>query len=563
MWKVVSSVADFWGDINPATLSGAIDIVVVRGVDGSLSCSPFHVRFGKLVLLRPTEKKVEIAVNGVQVDIPMKVGEAGEAFFVVEMDDERDPAPSEYATSPIIKGALAFSEGPVEALELGDTSVSKEGEGDLDENDTSIKKDTFDDENEAQVPVKSILLNDAPLDNHIAELDSTQEGMDMSSRYIPVGSPGWQWNWGGLPKKKEGVSENPGDNDAHLGTSAVKEGVTIASSIHANAGSSSMSVTAGTDFGLNEKVPIPTKPPVTSSLTAALQKEGVSPTSTGIIPESAVIDVDQPSVTVDEKVDNYLSSFPDLMAAPDKPPSLRATSPSPMMHAETQIEMATAPLVSFPSDLSDSSHQLELSLCGNNAIASALYSQGPTTAAASAAEIFKKYEVTFDSFIANPAMLSTNQNLVLRLNGSYYDWSVVAPVLVAAVAFGKSFPEEELRRLILSSSLNDKAIIASVGASGSGGGSEEPRRYSSFGNLRSWWSRPTATTNSASPAPGTSPQPQTSPAPGVVPLQPTASGLSAVAEALTANDLAGSLAPSVDGAASGSVDDDRAVSHRE
>lgn len=29
----------------------------------------------------------------------MKVGEAGEAFFVVEVDD---PVPSEYATSPLI-----------------------------------------------------------------------------------------------------------------------------------------------------------------------------------------------------------------------------------------------------------------------------------------------------------------------------------------------------------------------------------------------------------------------------------------------------------------------------
>ena len=45
-------------DINPSTLSGAIDVIVVEGSDGTLSCSPFHVRFGKLKLLLPSEKKV-------------------------------------------------------------------------------------------------------------------------------------------------------------------------------------------------------------------------------------------------------------------------------------------------------------------------------------------------------------------------------------------------------------------------------------------------------------------------------------------------------------------------
>ena len=48
--------------INPATLTGAIDVIVIRrpGPDGGthLACSPFHVRFGKWQVLRPAEKKV-------------------------------------------------------------------------------------------------------------------------------------------------------------------------------------------------------------------------------------------------------------------------------------------------------------------------------------------------------------------------------------------------------------------------------------------------------------------------------------------------------------------------
>ncbi|KAJ6442937.1 nuclear elongation and deformation protein 1 [Purpureocillium lavendulum] len=78
------SVSTAWNSINPATLSGAIDVIVVEHEDGDLSCSPFHVRFGKFSLLRPYEKKVEFRVNGVKQDYSMKLGEGGEAFFVFE-----------------------------------------------------------------------------------------------------------------------------------------------------------------------------------------------------------------------------------------------------------------------------------------------------------------------------------------------------------------------------------------------------------------------------------------------------------------------------------------------
>ncbi|KAG0057915.1 Nuclear elongation and deformation protein 1, partial [Linnemannia elongata] len=43
-----STVSKFYNEINPATLSGAIDVVVVEQANGDLACSPFHVRFGKL-----------------------------------------------------------------------------------------------------------------------------------------------------------------------------------------------------------------------------------------------------------------------------------------------------------------------------------------------------------------------------------------------------------------------------------------------------------------------------------------------------------------------------------
>lgn len=56
--KVISTCKDLYYDINPATLTGAIDVVVVEQEDGSFLCSPFHVRFGKMGVLRSREKVV-------------------------------------------------------------------------------------------------------------------------------------------------------------------------------------------------------------------------------------------------------------------------------------------------------------------------------------------------------------------------------------------------------------------------------------------------------------------------------------------------------------------------
>ncbi|PHH74306.1 hypothetical protein CDD80_3176 [Ophiocordyceps camponoti-rufipedis] len=96
------SVSTAWNSINPATLSGAIDVIVVEHEDGSLSCSPFHVRFGKFSLLRPYEKKVEFRVNGVKQEYSMKLGEGGEAFFVFETTDT---IPESLRTSPLVSPA--------------------------------------------------------------------------------------------------------------------------------------------------------------------------------------------------------------------------------------------------------------------------------------------------------------------------------------------------------------------------------------------------------------------------------------------------------------------------
>lgn len=76
--QVLVTVKELYKGINQATLSGCIDVVVVRQRDGTYQCSPFHVRFGKLGVLRSKEKVVSLRSVSVFVltaeFIPLKKG---------------------------------------------------------------------------------------------------------------------------------------------------------------------------------------------------------------------------------------------------------------------------------------------------------------------------------------------------------------------------------------------------------------------------------------------------------------------------------------------------------
>ena len=63
--QLFSAVRDFAAgalDYNAATLSGAIDIIAVKRDDGSIDCTPFHVRFGKFQVFRSREKVSGLAL---------------------------------------------------------------------------------------------------------------------------------------------------------------------------------------------------------------------------------------------------------------------------------------------------------------------------------------------------------------------------------------------------------------------------------------------------------------------------------------------------------------------
>jgi len=102
---IVKNVKEFYSEINAATLTGAIDVIVIQAEDGSFRSSPFHVRFGKLGVLKAREKIVDLEINGEPVTIQMKLDDNGAAFFVEEVEEE-DWSP-DLATSPIPSSSSA------------------------------------------------------------------------------------------------------------------------------------------------------------------------------------------------------------------------------------------------------------------------------------------------------------------------------------------------------------------------------------------------------------------------------------------------------------------------
>ena len=54
------AIGQWYSEINSATLTGAIDVIVVEQEDGSFLTSPFHVRFGKMGVLKAKEKVVSL-----------------------------------------------------------------------------------------------------------------------------------------------------------------------------------------------------------------------------------------------------------------------------------------------------------------------------------------------------------------------------------------------------------------------------------------------------------------------------------------------------------------------
>ncbi|KAG7271820.1 hypothetical protein CRUP_017897 [Coryphaenoides rupestris] len=246
---VYVTVKELYRGLNPATLTGGIDVIVVRQPDGSYQCSPFHVRFGKLGVLRSKEKVVDIEINGEPVNLHMKLGDNGEAFFCQPISaPPRSPwngprrRERRMPRAPLVGGGG----GPPARRKKrrrkrirSDSHLREEGSSSSDEREKEKEKEREHAEQESPAKEqyvsslqasKSIYfsISEEPVSTQTREAHPHSEGecspsegvfhshpsSPMSDSELVVkaqesSGPQMQWNWGGFPKVCQSAERFP------------------------------------------------------------------------------------------------------------------------------------------------------------------------------------------------------------------------------------------------------------------------------------------------------------------------------------------------------------------
>uniref|UniRef100_A0A3Q0R607 phosphatidate phosphatase n=1 Tax=Amphilophus citrinellus TaxID=61819 RepID=A0A3Q0R607_AMPCI len=488
--QVLVTVKELYKGINQATLSGCIDVVVVRQRDGTYQCSPFHVRFGKLGVLRSKEKVIDIEVNGEPVDLHMKLGDNGEAFFVQEAEQQNQIVPAHLATSPIPTESHLFWISEVEhraPKDLEDDPADPEDTPDPPAPSTVAtkkkkrrrKKHKGDPRREELTP-PSVTTGNAVAANTLAATTATMpsSGHGLSQAFSPksdselVMRPSesllraeshMQWTWGEFPEttrvtKKEKseplktVTITPSES-THFRvilsseameneTEVEKEDAARSSVCNIVKPEPRTPVTAVTTVSPISSVSTissvspetPTEPfdVLLSTSTTSSSPQTDSPSKKKGVPKRS-----QHQGPEDIYLDDLNVLEPDVAARYFPKSETEAAAKhwiDSEMHSGSQSpqSVGSAAADSGTECLSDSTSDLPdvtLSLCG-----------GLTENAEISKERFMEHIITYHEFAENPAIID-NPNLVVRIGNRYYNWTLAAPLILSLQAFQKNLPK--------------------------------------------------------------------------------------------------------------------------
>ncbi|KAI3636277.1 hypothetical protein MIR68_005629 [Amoeboaphelidium protococcarum] len=434
--SLVSTVSEFYKDLNPATLSGAIDIVVVERADGTLACSPFHVRFGKMQLLRPFEKSVEMKVNGSVVDIPMKLGEGGEAFFIKETNDE---VPDAYQTSPLALTPQQLSSGHVPPLS---------GLDNLKLDPTALTRSSSD----QQLNVGFV----SPLDAKNFDFDSEQLKTAGSSR---LGS-----NPGNLNVGHSVIREHPlSDSEVLIGSSSSNKdsiGVGYNASAQQSAIPAKMHMSDTEmdylDLGGGEKLNAQNPQQFTQ------WKWGLLPSNESQQYSEAVPSSNVKIASKAKPEDRNLQSSQESQQAEKKHLEVR----------NTQVDKVDQLIQDLLSENERGGLEIQLSMCGK---------------ACADPEQFSSKLISFKDFKSNPLSILQDENLVIKVNDEYLTWHVLGPALVSKLFFKDHLDPEVLQTLALIPSLLTQKSELDASSSMATGIQTGGRLEQKSTATKSWW----------------------------------------------------------------------------
>ncbi|KAJ3129456.1 Nuclear elongation and deformation protein 1 [Nowakowskiella sp. JEL0407] len=498
----ISNIITFTQGINPATLSGAIDIIVVERKDGSFWCSPFHVRFGKLKLLHPQEKTVEISVNGVPTGYFMKLGEAGEAFFVVETDQT---PPSPLATSPINPPHDDLEvDSPIEPLQLGPSHVNETDDvnGYVSAHDSDIVSEEILSPTSANpLDVSSNLafpLDDVNIPLHTIEVSpdfpkiTTERPLELSNPEIS--------NEVTIPLELDEslpeIIETKEENVLYSNPTFVGESVEQKDDIPTDEKDKlfivnkptlellrSRRIRSSSIAGFEteelerdkEKADIKEEYPFSDNEVDVDDKGNVrskgpssdtdveyrfpdtkpTPSSSGWIWSWGSLPHQPPPSSPPAKS----ATFNPRLRVPDEevPESQESTTPPELSRQELVSEYLKGlkkperRIIVKQEDLDELEHkeddiQVEASMCG--------FERLLKVEEKIADETFKNHIVNYEALCENPTLLS-DPNIVYRINGRYFNATTALPIIIAHSLFGKKLPVDSIKKLIPPSKVDD------------------------------------------------------------------------------------------------------------
>uniref|UniRef100_A0A8D3DLK2 phosphatidate phosphatase n=1 Tax=Scophthalmus maximus TaxID=52904 RepID=A0A8D3DLK2_SCOMX len=445
---VFVTVKELYRGLNPATLTGGIDVVVVRQPDGSFQCSPFHVRFGKLGVLRSKEKIVDIEVNGESVDLHMKLGDNGEAFFVEENGNMEVPA--HLCTSPIpLELPEETEETPEGSSATGSGARRKKRRRKRMRSDTHLREDnSSSDEREREKeweregdhagpesPAQEDLLSPLQVrlvisfflfygESYLISVFCSRPSSPKSDSELLLNpedssGPQMQWNWGGFPMVWQKSILSLSLSHKHTQTDG---------DVHSRLACAIINSCFQT---LIET--FPTRPLVKfpENVWELLSRPASCKRNHHLGPTDIYL-ADLTSLDPDVAALYFPKSEMEGASQHGAEQGSCSGSQSPHSVGSGTIDSGTE----YLSDSTSYNMDVSMSLCGR---------EGDTSQITK--EKFMEHIVTYQDFTSNPGIIE-DPSLVICINSNYYNWAVAAPMVLSMTTFQKNLPKISVERLV-------------------------------------------------------------------------------------------------------------------
>nr|ATI22164.1 lipin 2 [Brachionus koreanus] len=463
--KLTKNIKVFYNDLNSATLTGAIDVVVVEQEDGSFKCSPFHVRFGKLGVIRSKEILVDIEINGEPVDLHMKLGQAGEAYFLEPTESDSDSTESIPDSLKLNKTGFDLSvKKPQSPIKTAQTvadmymhDIKKENAKNKHSSepiaikslsfaeDKNVKINFFSDgEITPEMTSPIVSRPSTPKSDTEFEVNSLSRQKRNSIRH--ENSSEWNWSWGQLPQRQNSMSKKESDQIKKEAQKAEMSG----NKLDQEDGKYLDELDDDTlaDLYLNQKSNSQKLTIQTNTSSSKLGRvEDDQESGRGVsLPQSP-----KENILADIQL-SLCGSIATNLASPNPK--------SDLLHSSSQINLL--PSSSSSSSLLGTSPTQQN--CAKNFLdlSSSEYQNDQNQFD----ELFQQNLLSWDKFAEDMAQICQNPNLVIKLNGRYMNWSSAGPIILANLVYQKQLTGDQMNN-VLDANLPKNSSIKTSDQSGS------------------------------------------------------------------------------------------------